>query len=255
MKNSESKIQNPKSKIQNSPCRLNTPPYYNPPMLAALYPLGPSLAFTIMATLTIVLAAAVAAFTALVRQATLGRQAERIRQWAQLHHAHVEQLTDQLPPRLAMLALHHPKILLAISGETWTLARITTDAPAEAKGEIPRWHLLAVDLPSSWPATGLRPVSHVVSILDLAVLSSFPSLTTGENFVVFGADSGAADALSHSIAQELLPADVGLLLHDRTLLLDFSGREFEGPEMNRILDIARILLPELAACWSSRTSK
>jgi len=203
---------------------------------------------SIVATLAIVLAASIAVFVALIRQATLGRQLERLQQWASQHRAQIEPVSSHLE----ILSPFHPKVSLSIRGEGWTLARLTTDPPIEAKGKTPRWHLLAVDLEVIWPSTGLRPVRHVVSILDLFGLSSYPSLTAGEDFVIFGADSAGAESLSDSNVHGVLPPDIGLLLHEHTLLLDFSGREFEGPELNRILELANRLTPELSLQRPSR---
>jgi hypothetical protein len=44
--------------------------------------------------------------------------------------------------------------------------------------------------------------------------------------------------LAESPAQGLLPPDIGLLLIDRMLILDFSGRRFDPVEFDRMLVLA-----------------
>ncbi len=51
-----------------------------------------------------------------------------------------------------------------------------------------------------------RPVANASSVLDLYSLASFPTLTTGERFVVYGTDSAAAKALAGSSLRALVAA-------------------------------------------------
>jgi len=115
-----------------------------------------------------------------------------------------------------------------------------------------RWHFLILETKIAWPPTGLRPVAAAVSSLDLFSLSSFPLLGGSERFVLYGADSQAAAALSRSSARGLLPADVGLLLHGPRLVLDFSGRPFDTIEFERMIVVADQIVDHLPLPDSAR---
>jgi hypothetical protein len=108
-----------------------------------------------------------------------------------------------------------------------------------------RWHVLVRDIPIAWPPTGLRPTHLAASLLDQFSLSSYPRMGETERFTVFGTDSGAARALSKSHARALLPPDIGLLLHGRHMVLDFSTRPFDGIEMGRMVALADQLVQHL----------
>ena len=104
--------------------------------------------------------------------------------------------------------------------------------------ETPRWHALVRQLETAWTPTGLRPVINRASLLDLFSLSSFPGMGEVERFMLFGVASTAARHLSQSQARALLPPDIGLLLHGRHLVLDFSSRPFDATEFRRMLAVA-----------------
>ena len=95
----------------------------------------------------------------------------------------------------------------------------------------------------------LRPVSAASqqSVLDSFSLSSFPLMGATERFVVFGTDSAAARLISQSMMRSLLPPDIGLLLHRRELVLDFSPRPFDAIEFDRMLALADQLAQRLPA--------
>ena len=117
---------------------------------------------------------------------------------------------------------------------------------AGAAGVEPsRWHLLVRQLGSAWPATGLRPAHLPASLLDQFSLSSYPRMGETDRFIVFGTDSAAARVLSKSHARALLPPDIGLLLHGRHLVLDFSTRPFDGIELGRMVALADQLVRHL----------
>ena len=116
---------------------------------------------------------------------------------------------------------------------------------AGAGREHSRWHVLVRDIPIAWPATGLRPTHLPASLLDQFSLSSYPRMGETERFIVFGTDSAAARVLSKSHARALLPPDIGLLLHGRHLVLDFSTRPFEGIELGRMVALADQLVGHL----------
>ena len=119
------------------------------------------------------------------------------------------------------------------------------DALATPSAEPVVWNVVIKGLEAEWPPTGLRPAATARSLLDLYSLSSFPLLGTTERFVVFGTDSATAAKLSRSMARSLLPPDVALLLHGRTLSLDFSERPFDTLELDRMIALADQLAEKL----------
>lgn len=206
---------------------------------------------TVLGLLLLILAASLAVFSVITRGAASRGRMLAIGQWARVHGGKIldSHELNQIPRRLAMLVAYRPRFRLALEGSNWTMAEFTTTAPAEAKGKIPRWRLVTVDLGEgsrSWPATGLRPAARTVSLTDLLQLSSFPSLSGGDHFIIFGVEPEAAAALAESTVHERLPADIGLLLMDKELVLDFSNRRFETDELPRMLELARNLAASFA---------
>jgi hypothetical protein len=100
------------------------------------------------------------------------------------------------------------------------------------------WNILIREIETPWPPTGLRPTSADSSALDLFSLTSFPLLGASERFVIYGTASKAAASLTRSSARGLLPPDVGMLLHGRRLMLDFSDRPFDTVEFDRMIAVA-----------------
>lgn len=204
----------------------------------------------ILATLGLILAAALGVWSILVRSLTTRRHSLAMAQWAKNHQARFSEAPGgELPSKFDLLCAFHPKPRAIIDGRHWAIAELTTDPPAEAKGKTPRWRLLAWEVSHdamAWHPTGLRPAAHAVSLLDLLDLSSFPSLGPSERFVVFGAQAAAAQALADSAAQTLLPPDIGLLLHGKMLVLDFSSRPFDPIQFERVIDLAQQLLLRVA---------
>jgi hypothetical protein len=90
----------------------------------------------------------------------------------------------------------------------------------------------------------LRPSGAASSALDLFSLGSFPTMGT-ERFTAFGTDSAAARAVTKSMLRSLLPPDIGLLLHGRHLVLDFSARPFDAIELSRVAALSDQLASHL----------
>jgi hypothetical protein len=88
------------------------------------------------------------------------------------------------------------------------------------------------------PQAGLRPAGQKSSLIDLLPLSQFASLTLGERFVVHALDSSAARNLADAPILGLLPPDVGLILLENEILLEFSSRPFDPIEFGRMIGLA-----------------
>jgi hypothetical protein len=212
-----------------------------------------ALSATVLAVLAVMLAGSLAIFSLLARHVAKKHRLSVLRHWARKHGARLLEAPsrDPAPPPLKMLSPYHPRNKLTVAAANWAIVELTTDSPPEAKGNIPRWRLLAMqsDKMDQCPPTGLRPVRHVVSFIDLFGLSSFPSLNAPEGFVLFGSEPPFAAAFASALAEvpagNLLPRDIGVLVCGQSLWLDFSGRSMEATELDRILELAGQLLPAI----------
>ena len=139
--------------------------------------------------------------------------------------------------------------LLQLQPPDAPVSTINSSAASHAAAlQPPRtWHALLRQIESNWPPTALRPAAREESLLDLFSLASFPSMIASERFVIFGTDSAAARVVAKSSLPALLPPDVGLLLHGRVLVLDFSARPFDTIEFDRMLALANHLTSHLPA--------
>jgi hypothetical protein len=192
--------------------------------------------------LVAVLAASVLVFVALTRRWTSHRLWVELQDWARNNgFALARRERARLPPPLASLTKLHPVPRWMLTGKKDTLVALASAVDSTSPGSTSEpvlWHVLLRKRESSCPVTGLRPATQKQSVLDLFSLSSFPNLSTGERFVVYGTDSAAARAIGNSGAITLLPPDIGLLLVGEYLLLDFSTRPFDPVEFGRMIALA-----------------
>lgn len=201
-------------------------------------------------------------FWLLVRRATSHRRWVALSDWGRARGFRYHPIGEEHPPpepfaRLAPNARPSARLWLGSrNAELLELAQASanTTAPAEVVGPtgvavapLPTWHVLVRQVESNWPPTALRPQAKESTLLDLFALASFPSMIASERFVIFGADSAAARTLSKSSIPALLPPDVGLLLHGRRMVLDFSDRPFDTIEFDRMIALANHLVGHLPA--------
>ena len=214
---------------------------------------APGFSILALATMVLMLVASTAIYIALVRRETHRRHWVTLGDWARSRGARLRRSPGgDLPDSLAMLRRFSPQANLLILGPDWMILEATTAPSSTAEKTAPRWHLLAKSLAVPWASTGLRPVQHTHSFLDLFSLSSYPSLAPTGRFMLFGSESSSARALAQSRIETQLPPDIGLILTDSLLLLDFSVRHFDTIEFGRMLALSKqlsMLLPvvELAA--------
>lgn len=218
-------------------------------MVAKIVPIRISI--KVLITLAVMLGASAATFWALVRRWESHRQWHALSEWASERKFRSRSVQRHgLPPVLIALAEHSPSVRLFLADDFTLLIQFQTLAkPSPANPLIqsssPIWNLLIRNLKFAWPPTGLRPTGAANSAVDLFSLSSFPLLGTTERFTVFGTDSAAARTLSESMARSLLPPDIGLLLRENELILDFSDRPFDQIELDRMLALADQLSEKL----------
>ena len=224
------------------------------------YPQPPPFSPLVLLTLLVVAAASSVTFWLLVRRWTSHRRWVALSDWARESGFRFRrQAEGHAPPPFSALTQVRPLVRMQLARGPTTLVQLeagelTRQVPAGAGAaggavvetkSTASWNLLIRQLESNWRPTGLRPTHAAASVLDLFSLSSFPAMGSTERFVAFGSDSAAARALSKSMARSLLPADVGLLLHGRHLVLDFSTRPFDTIEFSRMLALADQLASRL----------
>jgi hypothetical protein len=192
----------------------------------------------IFLTLLLVLLISAATFAALVRRWTTQRHRIVLSDWAKGKGFHLA--SPELAPPLPQNPKTPLNVIQAITDEmTWLLEVQSADESA------PRWHVLLCKIDREWKPTGLRPTHDARSLIDLFSLSSYPTMGNVERFVVYGTDTRAASSLSKSQIRGLLPRDIGLLLHDQWLILDFSVRPFDPIEFDRMTALMEQLVAHL----------
>ncbi|HSI34983.1 MAG: hypothetical protein ACAI43_09800 [Phycisphaerae bacterium] len=174
-----------------------------------------------------------------------------LREWAARNEFAIHgERRAAVPVPLAGLTLPPPVARVLLEGRRTVVLQMGTPAPvADPSGgapPVPRlWNVLVREIDADWPATALRPVWSEQSLVDLFALTSFPALMASERFTEWGTDPSAARALAKSHVAALLPKDVGLVLHGRRLVLDFSGRAFDGIELSRAVGLAEQVVAHL----------
>ncbi len=192
----------------------------------------------VLVTLVTILLVSMAVFFGLVHRWTVGSRAYAMREWSK--RAGFSTKTGSFPPIVSPIIATTPTPGEQYTNGSTTVLRLHTEAGGS-------WNVLVRRLETPWPTTGVRPVANVSSVLDLYSLASFPTLTTGERFVVYGTDGAAARSLASSSLAALLPADIGLLLADQDMMLDFTARPFDEIEISRMIAVVDQLVAHLPA--------
>jgi len=153
-----------------------------------------------------------------------------------------------LGPPLDKLATHSPQLAVCLDDGRTRIIAIVADPPARPDGSSGTgqltWRLLLRRIEPTLRTAGLRPTHDRHSFLDLFSLSSFTGAGT-DRFVLYATDSEAAREFPAHAVRSLTPADVGVLVQDGVLLLDFSSRPFDDLEFNRMNALADQLAQKL----------
>jgi len=189
----------------------------------------------------LILLASTAVFVVLVRRWTVLRDQTQLSLWAResdyrLVRPPADRLVALIPAPLRLRA----RINLAFCREATWLIRLM---PADAS-PAPR-HLLLRQLSMNWPATALRPPVGESGLIDPFSLRHFPAFSTPNRFGVYATTAASARALASSSVLGLLPPDLGLLLYEGVLLLDFSARPFDPIELDRLAVLVDQLVQHL----------
>ncbi len=203
----------------------------------------------VLVTLLAVLVLSAVTLAVLVRRWTTQRSRVVLSDWAKGNGFRIG--NSERPPALVGEFKSQPRVRASLKSDDTLLLMLEAESAqpqsTSPSAVAPRWHALVRELPAEteWKPTGLRPAHATESLLDLYSLSSYPTMGNVERFVIYGTDTHSARTLSKSHARGLLPADIGLLLHGRQLILDFSSRPFDPIEFDRMQALADQLLAQL----------
>lgn len=221
---------------------------------------GPSVA--VLFILFLLLAIAGGTYFILVWRETSARITVALTEWAQATGYYFNPLAKLRPPQPLQRfgpGVRVKQCLVSSKGsviEFWV--EDATRPPAEASDadhpdpaaippSLARYHVLIWPVESDWPAVALRPVLASNSVSDLLSLPSQAVRFGTQRFVIHTDHRSTGKQLADSQVRSLLPADIGVLLIDRYLLLDFSCRPFDGIEFNRMIAIAKQVVAHLPA--------
>jgi hypothetical protein len=201
-------------------------------------PARPPFDWVSLLAMFVVLAASVLTYVMLVRRWTSRRQWVSVAQWARESGFRLGPLRRaDLPRPLQEIVRDDARVRFHLCDPRTTLAQFETD-PVKPGAAAPKWNVLVRHRPAVGPAAGLRPAAQALNLLDLVPLSKFPSMSLGDRFVVYATEPAAARKLAESQAVALLPQDVGFMLLENHVVLDFSNRPFDPIEFGRIIALA-----------------
>ncbi|MDB5355350.1 MAG: hypothetical protein JWN24_1803 [Phycisphaerales bacterium] len=215
----------------------------------------------VLLTLFTILGASAATFWLLIDRWTARRHWTALADWGREQGFRFRQCKEgQAPAPFDAVRPPAPQVQVCMADGQTTILHLKgpTPSPVESADPPPHppiatpagdceWHVLVREIETAWPPTGLRPAAARNSVLDLFSLTSFPLLGSTERFIIYATDSIAATALSRSAARGLLPPDIGLLLHGKNLVLDFSSRPFDSIEFERMIVLANQLVNHMPA--------
>jgi hypothetical protein len=203
----------------------------------------PAMPWTPLVVLAVIFAASTVVFVALTRRWTSHRLWVALQDWARQHDFELHGLPDaQVPPPVSELTQFRPlaRRVATKDDKTW-LAQVQTDTKRSQSTDVTppaepvTWHVIIRRTNQSWRPSGLRPAGRERALIDLFALPTFPALGGHERFVVCAGDLVDARRLNRSHAPGLLPHDVGLLLKNNYLVIDFTSRPFDPIELGRMI--------------------
>ena len=219
--------------------------------IAASRPLiAPLLSLEILALLGVILFGSALTFSILVRRWTTQRHRVAMSEWGRQRGFRLEIAADvrTFGAPLNVLGGYNPQPAVCLDDGRTRILAVVADPPARPDG-LPgtgqvTWRLLLRRIEPTLRPAGLRPTGARHSFLDLFSLSSFAAGGT-ERFMLFAADSEAAREFPTHAVQSLTPGDVGVLVQDGAMVLDFSSRPFDDLEFNRMNALADQLSQKL----------
>jgi hypothetical protein len=197
-------------------------------------------------SLVAIIGASSGIFWLLVRRWTTQRHWVALQDWADENRFKLHGEDRAVGPEiLKSFTQPAPKVLVSLNDVDTGIVQIEAWPPKGKRAQVVRWNLLIRKLERAWPTTGFRPATSGRSILDYFQLDEMRAMAPTERFVLYGADARSARALGKSSVAALLPADVGMMLMEQNLVLDFSSRPFDPLELERIDALAEQIVLHL----------
>jgi hypothetical protein len=230
----------------------------SPPILAEqLTMAGPSA--LVLSALLLLLGVSAGAFSLLVWRETSARRSVALAEWARASGFYHNPLARLRPPAPLDQFGRGVRVRACYVSTRAAVVDFVADRPPAASVSPPTdpagtatvrpngrvRHALVWPVQADWPTVGLRPTGAVDSLVDLLPVPAQPARFGTERFVVYAGDRRAADAVAASHLRGLLPADIGLILAGKHLVLDFSDRPFDGIEFNRMIAVAEQMVAHL----------
>jgi hypothetical protein len=197
-------------------------------------------------SLVAIIAASSGIFWLLVRRWTTQRHWVALQDWADENRFKLRGEDRAVGPEiLKSFTQPTPKVLVSLNDVDTGIVQIEGGPPKGKGTQLVRWNLLVRKLERTWATTGFRPATSGRSILDYFQLDEMRAMAPTERFVLYGAEARAARALGKSSVAALLPPDIGLLLVEQNLVLDFSSRPFDSLELERVDALAEQIVLHL----------
>jgi hypothetical protein len=188
-----------------------------------------SMPWTPLVSLMLVFVASTIVFVALTRRWTSHRSSIALQDWArQMGYQLVRRYDARMPAVLAG-RIDAAQLRWLLVGKATSLVQFDLEGV--------QWNALLRQT-GSHRTSGLRPTKVSRSLVDFWKLSTFPALGGQERFTMCAGDLLDARRLARSHLPALLPPDVGLILQDQQMVLDFSARPFDPTELSRMLALA-----------------
>jgi len=149
---------------------------------------------------------------------------------------------DRLPGSLAGLS-PPPRARWNFHGPTMSLLRLHSGTET--------YNLALIRFTDRWPTTAFRPANLPSSLWDRLPMFSYPSPYGSHRFTLHGVDPPAARQLRCPPCRALLPADLGLLLDENVMVIDFSSRPFDPIELGRMVSLGQQLVRALSVLKAS----
>lgn len=192
----------------------------------------------IFAQVLVIAAATIAATVLLSLKWTRYRRLYQLLDWCKSRGLRMVRKSRGFPPLPPLLQRVEPALRVR-----WLIrdddAEPSDDQITLLRAQTPTqtYNLLLVRMPhgGAWPATALRPTVRRETLIDRLNLFSYPSTMGIDRFTLHGEHPGAARKLNESHARGLLPRDIGAVVADDLLILDFSDRPFDQLEFDRMI--------------------
>jgi hypothetical protein len=193
----------------------------------------------ILATLVVLFGASLTIWWLHVHRDTKRRSDVVLREYARAHAmSEVEPAIDALPGPLRDVPERKLSVVIGFRDANTQILRLRSDDAAQQE-----WNVLVRTVATNSNPVGLRPTDAARSLLDAYQLRPSPWQPAGKRFTIVGDDLYACTKIAEGSGRALLPADLSLLRHGTSLVIDFSARPFDEVSIDRVRAVADQLAP------------